>query len=140
MKRVIGILTLGGFMLYTGIYLFVYLTRAFRIERPDDLVHVGLYHGDNFSRVLLVAILFLIGEVFALYLALAARRPHRVDVRADLWNWLKAREELTGEPADFIAERAISQYRIRLEGGHESRVPSAAIGATGDSTNVNPRR
>lgn len=138
MKRTIGILTLGGFMLYTGIYLFVYLTRAFRIERPDGLVHVGLYHGDNFSRVLLVAILFLIGEVFALYLALAARRPHRIDVRADLWKWLKAREELTGEPADFIAERAISQYRIRLEGGHESRVPSAVVGAPGGSTDARP--
>lgn len=131
MKRTLAILTLGGFMLYTGIYLFVYLTRAFRIERPDNLVHVGLYHGDNFNRVLLVGILFLIGEVFILYLALAARQPHRVDVRPDLWNWLRAREELTGEPASFIAERAISQYRIRLEGGQESRVPSATVGAAG---------
>ena len=126
MKRVLGILTLGGFMLYTSIYLFVYLTRAFRIDRPRPLEYVGLYHGDNFTRVLLVALLFIIGEIFVLYLVLAARRPHRIDVRADLWRWLRSREELTGEPASVIAERAISQYRFRLEGGRDSRIPSAA--------------
>lgn len=129
MKRVIAVLTLGGFMLYTGVFLFVYLSRAFQIDRPRPLEYVGLYHGDNFSRVLLVALLFLIGEVFALYLVLAARRPHRVDVRSDLWRWLEAREDLTGEPASVIAERAISQYRFRLEGGRDTRIPSAAVGA-----------
>lgn len=129
MKRIIGTLTLAGIMLYTAVYLFVYMTRSFRITRPQPLEYVGIYHGDNFARVILVAIIFLIGEVFIVYLAIAARRPHRVNVRVDLWRWLRAREELTGEPADVIAERAIAQYRLRLEGGPGSRVPSAAVSA-----------
>ncbi|HVM40359.1 MAG TPA: hypothetical protein VM618_06235 [Acidimicrobiia bacterium] len=128
MRRKLALLTLTGFLAYTGVYLYVYMTRAFRVERPRPLEYVGLYHGDNFSRVLLVGILFLIGEVFLLYVVLAARRPHRVDVRADLWAWLQARETLTGEPADTIAERAIAQYRTRLEGGPGARLPSVADG------------
>lgn len=130
-RRVIGTLTLGGIMLYMGIYLYVYMTRSFRVSRPDPLEYVGIYHGDEFARVILVAVLFLIAEVLAVYLAMASRRPHRVDIRVDLWRWLKAREELTGEPADVIAERAIAQYRLRLEGGPGSRVPSATVGAEG---------
>lgn len=127
LRRVIGTLTLGGFMVYMGVFLYVYMTRSFRIPRPRPLEYVGIYHGDNFARVILVAILFLMAEVFVVYLAIATRRPHRVDVRVDLWRWLKAREELTGEPADVIAERAIAHYRLRLEGGPGSRVPSAAL-------------
>lgn len=130
MKRTFAAVALGAFVLYTGAYFFVYLVRAFRIDRPDNLPFVGLYHGDDFSRVLLVGILFIIGEVFLLYLALAARQPHRIDVRVDLWRWLKAREALTGEPAEVLAERAISQYRVRLEGGREARLPSATTGDT----------
>lgn len=128
MRRWIAGIALGAFMVYAGAYLFVYLTRAFRVARPESLEYVGLYHGDNFSRVLLVALLFLIGEVFVLYLVLAARRPRRVAVRQDLWRWLSAREDLTGEPADVIAERAIAQYRLRLEGGRDHRLPSAVVG------------
>lgn len=127
MKRKLVLVTLLGFMAYTGAYLFVYLTRAFRVDRPDQLEFVGIYHGDAFSRVLLVALLFLIGEVFLLYLTLARRRPHHVDVRSDLWRWLEARQDLTGESADLIAERALAQYRVRLEGGREARVPSTQV-------------
>jgi hypothetical protein len=44
-------------------------------------------------------------------------------VRQDLWEWLEAREELTGEPAEATAHRAIAQYRARLEGG-DAGLPS----------------
>ncbi|MBI2168267.1 MAG: hypothetical protein HYU28_02025 [Actinobacteria bacterium] len=128
-RRIIATMTLAAFMLYTAGFFFVYLRRSFAAGKPPALEYVGLYHGDNFSRVILVGLLFLIGEVFVVYLAITSRRPHRVDVRVDLWRWLRAREELTGEPADVIAERAIAQYRLRLEGGPGSRVPSAALGA-----------
>lgn len=131
MRRIVGTLTLTAVMAYMAVYLFVYMLRSFRIRHPQPLEYVGVFHGDNFARVLLVAVLFLMGEVLVVYLAIAARRPHRVDVRVDLWRWLKAREELTGEPADVIAERAIAQYRLRLEGGPGSRVPSAAVGLPG---------
>ena len=128
LRRLTGALTLGGFMAFMGVYVFVYMTRSFRIDRPQPLEYVGIYHGDNFARVLLVGVLFLMAEVFVVYLAITTRRPHRVDLRVDLWRWLKAREELTGEPADVIAERAVAQYRLRLEGGPGSRVPSASLG------------
>jgi len=127
MRRLVGSITLAVFMAYMGAYLYVYMTRSFQIDRPRPLEYVGLYHGDNFSRVLLVGILFLMAEVFVVYLAIAARRPQRVDVLVDLWRWLKAREQLTGEPAAVIAERAIAQYRLRLEGGPGVRVPSASV-------------
>lgn len=130
MRRKIGALLLAGFLLYTGIYIFVYLARAFRVDHPRPLQHVAIYHGDEFSRTLLVAVLFLIGEVFAVYLALALRRRQRVPVRDDLWAWLEARQELTGEPADSIAERALSQYRARLEGGPGVELPSADVHAS----------
>lgn len=126
MRRKVAAFLLAGFLLYSGVYIFVYLARAFRVGRPDPLEYVGIYHGDEFARTLLVAMLFLIGEVFAVYLALALRRPRRVTVRRDLWMWLAARQELTGEPADHIAERAIASYRARLEGAPGAEVPSTA--------------
>lgn len=118
MRRKLAVLSLAGFLAYTGTYLFVYLGRAFRVDRPHPLEVVGLYHGDNFSRALLVGILFLIGEVFVMGLLIASRRSGRaMTVRRDLWEWLRDREELTGEPAERVAERAIHLYRSRLEGG-----------------------
>jgi len=117
MRRTAAAIALGIFLVYTGAFFFVYLARAFRIEQPDNAPVVNVYHGDNFFRALLVLLLFLIGEVFVVYLAIAARRDQSVSVRRDLWSWLSEREQLTGEPADRIAERAISAYRTRLDGG-----------------------
>ncbi|MGH9026146.1 MAG: hypothetical protein ACRDWD_08525 [Acidimicrobiia bacterium] len=117
MRRTVALVILGVFLLYTGVFFFVYLARAFRLESPENAPVVNVYHGDNFLRALLVLLLFLIGEVFVVYLAVAARRDQSVNVRRDLWSWLRSREQLTGEPADRIAERAISAYRTRLEGG-----------------------
>ena len=127
MRKKIALVLLAGFLAYTGGYIFIYLARAFSVEGIQPAEYVGLHHADNFSRTLLVGILFLIAEVFAVYLALATvRKRGSVSVRADLWEWLSSREELTGEPATEIAERAISTYRARLEGGGEGppSVPS----------------
>lgn len=126
MRKKVALLLLAAFMAYTGAFLFIYLWRAFNVEEARPVQLVGLHHADEFSRTLLVGILFLIAEVFLIYLALtASRRRSSVDVRTDLWNWLRSREELTGEPADEIAERAIAAYRMRLEGGGDGP-PSAA--------------
>lgn len=115
-KVALGLLVAA--MAYTGIYIVIYLARAFDVEQEFPSQLVGLHHADNFSRTLLVAIFFLMGEVLLVYVALArSRRRGAVSVRRDLWQWLRSREDLTGEPADDIAERAISLYRVRLEGG-----------------------
>jgi hypothetical protein len=125
MRKKIALVLLAGFLAYTGSYIFIYLARAFSVEGDRPAEYVGLHHADNFSRTLLVGILFLIAEVFVLYLALGTARDRgSVTVRADLSDWLKAREELTGEPVTEIAERAISSYRMRLEGGGDGP-PSA---------------
>ena len=124
MMRKLSVLTLAGFMIGTGIYVFIYLARSFQPNSAGGRELVGIWHGDNFSRTILVAIFFLIGEVFAIYLALNYRkRSHTLNVRDDVWRWLSGRASLTGESSDFIAERAISMYRMRLEGGPEG-IPS----------------
>jgi hypothetical protein len=123
-KLLIGVL--GGFLAYTGAYVFIYLARAFTGDPepgPYPLVHIS--HTDDFVRTILVGIFFLMGEIFVIYLAIAARRRGRdISLRKDLWEWLEAREELTGEPAEATAHRAIAQYRARLEGG-DAGLPSA---------------
>jgi hypothetical protein len=123
-KLLIGVL--GGFLAYTGVYVFIYLARAFSDDpeaSPYPLVHIS--HTDDFVRTILVAIFFLMGEIFLIYLAIAARgRGRDINLRQDLWEWLEAREELTGEPAEATAHRAIAQYRARLEGGDAS-LPSS---------------
>lgn len=117
---------LGGFLAFTGAYIFIYLFRAFSVEGTEPTQYVGLHHADNFARTLLVGILFLIAEVFLIYLALAgARARNSLSVRRDLWDWLRSREDLTGEPAAEIVDRAVATYRMRLEGGGEGP-PSAS--------------
>jgi hypothetical protein len=125
-RRKFLIVVLAGFLLYTGIYVFVYLARAFTLDPADvEYTLVNISHTDNFSRTILIAVFFVIGEVFAIYLALArGRRGKDVTVRKDLWEWLEAREELTGEPAEAVAHRAIAHYRARLEGG-DAGLPSS---------------
>ncbi len=48
---------------------------------------------------------------------LSSRRPVRV--RADLARWLSQRSDITGEPAERIADRALASYRVQL--GEEPR-------------------
>ncbi len=124
MRRIVSALVLAGFLAITGAYVFIYLFRSFETDSAGGRELVGIWHGDNFSRTILVAVFFLIGEVFALYLALQwQRRTQSISVRPDVWGWLSGRSALTGESTDHIAERAISLYRLRLEGGPQG-VPS----------------
>lgn len=122
MRRKLAILTLGAFMLYTGAYIFVYLWRAFRIDLPQEVQPVFVHHADPFTRAVLVAVLFLIGLVVLVYLALARHhrlRSGQVSVRQDLWQWLVEQAEETNEPPSRLAERALSSYRTRLEGSRQ---------------------
>ena len=122
--RLVAIVTLTGFLIATGAYIFIYLFRAFQADSAGGRPLVGIWHGDNFTRTILVAVLFLIGEVFAVYLALSRqRRAGNVTLRSDVWAWLTARSRLTGESEEHLAERAISLYRLRLEGGPQG-IPS----------------
>ncbi len=125
-RRTVAMLTLVAFLIATGAYIFIYLFRAFEAETAGGRPLVGIWHGDNFSRTILVAIFFLIGEVFVVYLALSRqRRAGSVNLRPDIWTWLTTRSRLTGESEEHIAERAISLYRLRLEGGPQG-VPSVS--------------
>ena len=48
----------------------------------------------------------------------ALRRPHRrtLTLRADLAPWLRTRSELTGEPVEVLADRAVAAHRAGLTG------------------------
>ena len=114
----IGVLGLLSFLVYTGIYIFVYMFRAFRIEEPIPGEFVGLWHGDPFARAILVAVLFLIGLVLLLWVAITrgsiVNRGQQVRFRSDLWDWLVEQGEFTNEAPERVAERAVSAYRARV--------------------------
>lgn len=119
MRRTLTVLVLIGFLVFAGIYVFVYLFRAFRLPDPVDQATVYIWHGDPMIRALLVAVLFLIGLVLLLFVTIvtnATRRHASVNVRPDLWEWLNQRAEDTNEDPGRIAERALAQYRNELEG------------------------
>ena len=116
-KRWLPVLVLAGFMTYTGIFIFVYLFRAFRAPEPVAGEVVRIWHGDPFLRAVFVAVLFLIGLVALLAVSLmrwAPQQPGRVRLRPDIWEWLEEHSDETGEPAAAIAERAIASYRARM--------------------------
>lgn len=117
-KERIATISLFGFVGYAGIYIFIYLWRAFRIERPENLQYVAIWHGDNFSRSILVAVLFLIGLVVMLHLSLLRRqgRAGQIRLRSDVQEWLVRQAEATNEDPSRLADRAISTYRARVEG------------------------
>lgn len=119
----VGLLGLLGFLAYTGVFIFVYLFRAFRATDPIPGEVVQIWHGDPFSRAILVAILFLIGLVVLLWLGITrgsiVSRGQQVRFRSDLWAWLVDQGDLTNEAPERIAERAVSAYRARLEGVSE---------------------
>jgi hypothetical protein len=85
-KQRVAMLSLFGFAGYAGAYIFIYLWRSFRIEEPENLQYVALWHGDNFSRSILVAVLFLIGLVVMLHLSLLKRqgRIGQITLRSDI--------------------------------------------------------
>lgn len=114
MRRTFAVLVLVGFLVYTGVYVFVYLFRAFRLEEPASDAVVYLWHGDPMTRAILVAVLFAIGLLLLLFVSLAGssyRRAGKIEVRSDLWEWLVERGEETNEAPERIAERALAMYR-----------------------------
>ena len=120
MKRTIAILSLAGFLVFTGIFVFVYLFRAYRLPEPPWGTTVFLWHGDPMTRAILAAVLFTIGLVLLLLLFVArsgGRRGGTVKVRPDLWEWVTTRAEDTDEPPERIVDRAITAHRDRLISG-----------------------
>lgn len=116
--RQVAILALVGFMAYTGVYIFVYLWRSFRVDAPDGVNAVGIWHGDPFARAILVAVLFLIGLVVVLHVSLVRRQggTGQIKLRPDLHQWLIEQADEMNEMPSHLADRAIASYRARLEG------------------------
>jgi hypothetical protein len=116
--RQVAILALVGFMVYTGVYIFIYLWRSFRIDEPDGVTAVGIWHGDPFARAILVSVLFLIGLVVVLHVAQARRQggAGQIKLRRDLHEWLIEQADEMNELPSHLADRAVASYRARLEG------------------------
>lgn len=117
MKRVLALISLVCFLIYTGAYIFVYLFRAFRLPEPTGQV-VQIWHGDPFARAILVAVFFMTGLVIVMFLMLMRPGAHRsgsMEVRPDLWQWLVEQGESTNEPPERIGERAVAIYRAHIE-------------------------
>lgn len=118
MKRMLALIALVSFLVYTGVYIFVYLFRAFRLPEAAG-APVQIWHGDPFSRAILVAVFFMIGLLVVLFVMLMRPGAHRAGsmaVRPDLWQWLVEQGERTNEPPERIGERAIAIYRARIAG------------------------
>jgi len=118
MRRIIAVGGLFVLLAYTGIYIFVYLWRAFQVDGPNE-VNVTIWHGDPFSRAILVSVFFLIAVVLLGFLWLGrimSKRESAVRVRRDLYDWLEDHAGRTGETPDELADRAVANYRERLEG------------------------
>ena len=118
MKRLLALIALVCFLIYTGSYIFVYLFRAFRLPQPTGGA-VQIWHGDPFARAILGAVFFMIGLLIVLFVMLMRPGAHRAGsmaVRPDLWQWLVEQGERTNEPPERIGERAIAIYRARIAG------------------------
>ena len=121
-KQRIAILSLVGFVIYTGVYIFVYLWRSFRIDEPENLQYVAVWHGDNFSRAILVAVLFLIGLVVTLHLSQLRREGNAgsITLRSDIREWLIFQADETNDDPSRLADRIIGTHRARIEGSRTS--------------------
>ena len=118
MKRMLALVSLVIFLIYTGTYIFVYLFRSFRLAEPEG-GPVQIWHGDPFARAILVSVFFMIGLLIILFIMLMRPGAHRsgsIAVRSDLWEWLVDQGERTNESPEGIGERAIATYRARIEG------------------------
>jgi len=123
MKRLLALIALICFLVYTGVYIFVYLFRAFRLPVAEPGT-VQIWHGDPFARAILVAVFFMIGLLIVLFLMLMRPGAHRAGamrVRPDLWQWLVEQGERTNEAPERIGERALAIYRARIEGADSLR-------------------
>lgn len=120
MRRNVAALVLAGFLVYTGVYVFVYLFRAFRLPEPDPDTVVYVWHGDPMTRAVLVSVLFVIGLLLLVIVVVGGRigrAEGSIRLRSDLWTWLSVRATETNETPEVIAERAIAAYRAALEDG-----------------------
>ena len=111
MKRTLALVALICFLIYTGIYIFVYLFRAFRLPEPVTSDTVQIWHGDAMARAILVSVFFMIGLLVVLFVMLmrpGAHRAARITVRPDLWEWLVEQGRRTNEAPERIGERAIA--------------------------------
>ncbi|MEE8498720.1 MAG: hypothetical protein V3S62_09305 [Acidimicrobiia bacterium] len=117
-KQRIAILSLVGFIIYTGVYIFVYLWRSFRVDEPANLQYVAVWHGDNFSRAILVSILFLIGLVVTLHLSQLRREGNAgsIALRSDIREWLIFQADETNDDPSRLADRIIGTHRALIEG------------------------
>ena len=126
MRRVLAMLVLIGFLIYTGIYVFVYLFRAFRLDEPSSEAVVYVWHGDPMIRSVLVAVLFAIGLLLLLFVVImspSSSRRGAVRLRSDLSGWLSERSSATGETPEAIADRAVAAYRSAIEEGRPVHGP-----------------
>lgn len=117
MKRILPLFVLVGFLVYTGIYIVVYLIRAFRIGAPVPGQVVQVWHGDPFMRAILVTTLFILGLLVLIgfvELRVARRSGRGVRLRPDLEVWVRERSAETGEAVEEIVDRAVSAHRDRL--------------------------
>jgi hypothetical protein len=122
MRRRLPLVLLSLFLAYTGAYIFIYMWRAFQVEEPPGgPVIASLFHGDNFARTILVAVLFQIGLTILIFLVLTRRGMGggQIRLRQDLWEWLSRESEETGETPNRLVERAVASYRTRMEGARE---------------------
>jgi hypothetical protein len=116
-KRLLTLIALLGFLVYTGAFVFVYLFRAFRLPEPVDEQVVLVWHGDPMTRAVLAAVLFAIGLLMLLFRSLSSDRRRgddQVRIRSDLAEWVNQRAEDTNESPGRVTERAIAAYRDRL--------------------------
>jgi hypothetical protein len=116
-KRLLTLIALLGFLVYTGAYVFVYLFRAFRLPEPVDEQVVLIWHGDPMTRAVLAAVFFAIGLIMLLFLSLTtgrSRGDNNVAIRSDLADWVNQRAEDTNETPGRVTERAIAAYRDRF--------------------------
>jgi len=116
-KRLLTLIALLGFLVYTGVFVFVYLFRAFRLPAPVDEQVVLVWHGDPMTRAVLAAVLFAIGLLMLLFLSLSSDRRRgddHVRIRSDLAEWVNQRAEDTNETPGRVTERAIAAYKDRF--------------------------
>jgi hypothetical protein len=84
---------------------------------------VGALDGVRGGNADLVAVFLIVAALQAVLLARLqfGRRP--VALRSDLTAWLDERAALTGEPAEWIADRCVAEHRSMVEVVREEHSP-----------------
>lgn len=85
---------------------------------------VGLVDAAVLREPDLVALFATIVVLGALWSLSAVRQRRHLSIRRDLVTWLQQRADVTGEPPERIADRALATYRHRLDGDPGEVQPS----------------